>query len=114
MTAFRFSFNLPVLCLLVASANAATPAAVDRGPLTALAAKTPISMTIALGLPRLSEAEALQQAIYTPSDPQFHRFLSAQEFVARFAPTDAEIAKAIAASPSTGSGPKKPPPPRFR
>lgn len=97
MTAFRFSFNLPVLCLLVASANAATPAAVDRGPLTALAAKTPISMTIALGLPRLSEAEALQQAIYTPSDPQFHRFLSAQEFVARFAPTDAEIAKAIAA-----------------
>ncbi len=97
MTAFRFSRNLTILCLLVASANAATPAAVDRGPLTALAAKTPISMTIALGLPRLSDAEALQQALYTPGDPQFHRFLTAQEFAARFAPTDAEIAKAIAA-----------------
>ena len=97
MTTFRFARNLPVLFLLVASAHAATSAAVDRGPLTALAAKTPISMTIALGLPRLSEAEALQQALYTPGDPQFHRFLTAQEFVARFAPTDAEIAKAIAA-----------------
>src|ERR1700691_4729574 len=65
-------------------------AAVDRGQVDP---ETPISITIALSLPNLGDAERLQQAIYTPGDPQFHHFLTAEEFVARFAPSSAEIAK---------------------
>src|SRR5581483_4572172 len=72
------------------SAMAAPPQAIDRGPLTVLAADTPISVTIALALPALDEAEKLQQALYTPGDPQFHKFLTADQFVARFAPSGAE------------------------
>src|SRR5581483_1511868 len=79
------------------SAMAAPPQAIDRGPLTVLAADTPISVTIALALPALDEAEKLQQALYTPGDPQFHKFLTADQFVARFAPSGAEIARIVAA-----------------
>jgi kumamolisin len=97
MTIFRFSSKMSMLCLLVASASAATPNAIDRGPLDARTATTPISITIALKLPHLEEAEKLLEALYKPGDPQFHQFLTAEEFVTRFAPTDADVAKVIAA-----------------
>jgi len=95
-TIFRFSSSLAVLCLAL-SANAAVPNAIDRGPLDARSATTPFSVTVALALPKLNDAEKLQQSIYTPGDPQFHQFLTADQFVARFAPTDADIAKVVAA-----------------
>jgi subtilase family serine protease len=82
---------------LALSANAAAPNAIDRGALDAQAARTPISVTVALALPALNEAEKLQESLYTPGDPQFHKFLTAEQFVARFAPTDADIAKVTAA-----------------
>ena len=88
---------MSILCLLAASANAATPNAIDRGPLDARAATTPISVTIALKLPNLEEAEKLQEALYRQGDPQYHQFLTAEQFVARFAPTDADVAKVVAA-----------------
>ena len=87
-------FGAISLLSLAISASAAVPGAVDRGPVDP---ETPISITIALSLPNLSEAERLQQAIYTPGDPQFHHFLTAEEFVARFAPSSADIAKIAAA-----------------
>jgi kumamolisin len=93
---FCFFRNLAVICLAL-SANAATPQAIDRGPLVERAGATPISVTMALALPGLKDAETLQQALYTPGDPQFHQFLTADRFVARFAPTDADIAKVVAA-----------------
>jgi kumamolisin len=96
MTTFRLFRSLAVLCLAL-SANAATPGAIDRGALDPRAAITPISITIALALPGLSDAEKLQQSLYTPGDPQFHQFLTADQFVARFAPTDADVAKVVAA-----------------
>jgi subtilase family serine protease len=54
-------------------------------------------VTIALALPRLAEAEKLQQAIYTPGAPEYHQFLTAEQFAARFAPSDADVANVIAA-----------------
>jgi kumamolisin len=71
-----------------------TPQAIDRGALTADTA--PLSITIALRLRDLDQAENLLKALHTPGDPQFHQFLSANQFVARFAPTDADVAKTIA------------------
>jgi kumamolisin len=74
----------------------ATPKAIDLGPLTAQSGATRISITIALKLPALSEAEKLLTSLYTPGDPQFHQFLTADQFVARFAPAEADVAKVVA------------------
>jgi kumamolisin len=72
-----------------------TPMAIDRGALTA--DTTPLSITIALRLRDLDGAENLLTALHTAGDPQFHQFLTAKQFVARFAPTDVDVAKVIAA-----------------
>ena len=77
--------------------DAATPKAIDLGELKAPSGTTPISVTIALRLANLNEAEDLLKALHTPGDPQFHQFLSAKQFVARFAPTDADVAKVMSA-----------------
>jgi kumamolisin len=77
--------------------DAATPTAIDLGELKAQSATTPISITIALRLAKLNEAEDLLKALHTPGDPQFHQFLTAKQFVARFSPANADVAKVIAA-----------------
>lgn len=73
-----------------------TPQAVDRGSLAAESGTTPLSITIALRLRDLNQAEDLLKALHTPGDPQFHHFLTTDQFVARFAPTDGDVAKVIA------------------
>jgi len=75
--------------------DAATPKAIDRGALKAQSGTTPISVTIALRLPQLNEAEKLLNSLHTPGDAQFHKFLTRDQFVARFAPTNADVAKVI-------------------
>jgi hypothetical protein len=50
---------LPLICLAV-SAMAAPPAAVDRGPLNP---ETSLSITVALALPDLADAERFQQSL---------------------------------------------------
>jgi kumamolisin len=77
--------------------TATTPQAIDSGPLTAESGTTPLSITIALRLRDLDQAENLLKALHTPGDPQFHQFLTAKQFVARFAPTDVDVAKVMAA-----------------
>ncbi|MGA9391791.1 MAG: S53 family peptidase [Candidatus Sulfotelmatobacter sp.] len=77
--------------------NATTPKAIDHGELKAQSGTTPISITIAVRLPKLNEAENLLKALHTPGDPQFHQFLTADQFVARFGPANADVAKVIAA-----------------
>jgi len=57
---------------------------------------TSISVTVMLSLHALDDAEALMKSLTTPGDPQFHKFLTADQFVARFAPKDAEVAKVVA------------------
>jgi kumamolisin len=100
-TTFRFSCNLAVLSLFLAVALQATAqtklTAIDRGPLDAREAATSMSVTIALALRNLANAEELQEALYTPGDPRYHQFLTADEFVVRFAPSGADIAKVTAA-----------------
>ncbi|HUL48167.1 MAG TPA: S53 family peptidase [Steroidobacteraceae bacterium] len=81
----------------IAYAGAAAPEAHDLGPTSAQADAAPISITVALRMRSLQEAENLLVSLHTPGDPQFRKFLTAEEFVARFAPTDAEVAKVTAA-----------------
>ena len=76
--------------------NAATPKAIDLGELKAQSGTTPISVTIALSLPQLNEAENLLKSLSTPGNPQYHQFLTRDQFVARFAPSNADVAKIIA------------------
>ncbi|HEY1898106.1 MAG TPA: protease pro-enzyme activation domain-containing protein, partial [Terracidiphilus sp.] len=77
--------------------DASTPKPVDLGPLSQSSAGTPISFTVALKLRGSEEAERLLTAIHTPGDPQYHQFLTAEEFVARFAPTQNDVAQVVAA-----------------
>jgi kumamolisin len=93
-SAHAFRSVLTVLISML-PAMAATSRTVNRGPLTATRASTPISVTLALSLPSLAEAEKMQEAIYTPGSPQFHQFLTADQFAKRFAPSDADIAKVV-------------------
>jgi kumamolisin len=76
--------------------TAGTPKAIDRGALTAQPEAAQISVTIVLSLSDLNEAENLLKSINTPGDPQFHKFLTADQFAARFAPAQADVAKVIA------------------
>jgi kumamolisin len=75
--------------------TAATPKAIDLGELKEQFGTTPISVTIALRLPNIDEAEDLLKSINTPGNPQFHQFLTAEQFLARFAPPDADVAAVI-------------------
>ncbi len=75
--------------------TSATPASIDIGP--GPSATTPISVTIALRLHNLNAAESLLTSLHTAGDPQFHQFLTADQFVARFAPTAADVATVVAA-----------------
>jgi kumamolisin len=77
--------------------TADTPQPVDQGALKDVAGSTPITVTVALRLRDLDAAESLLQSLHTPGDSQFHQFLTADAFVARFAPADADVAKVIAA-----------------
>jgi kumamolisin len=77
--------------------TANTPEAIDRGKLTDESGTTPLSITIALRLRDVDDAENLLKALHAPGDPQFHQFLTAKQFEARFAPSDADVAKVMAA-----------------
>jgi kumamolisin len=73
--------------------NASTPKAMDLGPLTAHAGSTPISVTVVLSLRDPGQAENLFESIYTAGSPQYHQFLSANEFAQRFGPTESAVTK---------------------
>jgi len=64
--------------------------------LTAVQDATPISVTVALKLRNLDEAEQLLTSLSTPGNPQFRQFLTAEQFVARFGPSQADAAKVTA------------------
>lgn len=73
-----------------------TPRPVDMGPLITHSGSTPISITMSLRLRSADQAESLMNALYTPGNSQFHRFLSVDEFSARFAPLQSDVAKVTA------------------
>ena len=76
--------------------DAETPQAVDVGALAAQSANTPISVTVALSLRNIDAAEQLLQSLSTPGSSRYHQFLTSDQFVARFAPTQSDVAKAVA------------------
>ncbi|MGA2849552.1 MAG: S53 family peptidase [Terracidiphilus sp.] len=76
--------------------TSATPTAIDRGSLAAQGDAAPISVTVVLNLRDVDAAENLLKAINTPGDAHYHQFLTGEQFVSRFAPTDADVAKVAA------------------
>jgi kumamolisin len=75
---------------------AGTPKPVDRGLLRELAGGTEVSVTVALRLRDPNGAEALLGRLTTPGDPQFHKFLTPDQFLAKFGPADADVEKVAA------------------
>lgn len=72
-------------------APAAAPKAVDAGAL-ATSGNLMLAVTVPMKLRDVNQLNALLQAIYTPGDPQFHHFLSKQDFARRFGPSDETVA----------------------
>lgn len=78
--------------------TAETPKALDLGAMTAQpGGAVPMSITVALSLRNLSEAEELMEAVATPGNAQYHQFLTSEQFVERFGATNADVASAISA-----------------
>ena len=65
--------------------SAKTPA-IDLGSAHRFEGNGQITVTIALKLPNADEMQALVNSIYTPGDPNFRHFLTAEEFSAKFGP----------------------------
>ena len=60
----------------------------DAGP---TAASTTITTSIILSVTDLPGLESYVQATLTPSDPNYHRFLTVEQFRQRFAPSNQQI-----------------------
>lgn len=88
---------LGVFSSSIAQAGASKPEALDLGALSEQSGAERMSVTIALELREPKEAENLMVSLHTPGDPQYHRFLTADQFAARFAPIDTEVARIAAA-----------------
>jgi len=69
-----------------------SPPAADLGTTTAVASSEPISVTVSLQLSNAGQLETLLESIYTQGSPQYHQFLTPQQFQERFAPSAATIA----------------------
>jgi kumamolisin len=107
VTAPKIGFSFLLLVLgMVSSAVAQTaprtampfptagmPKAIDHGALATQPGAAPISVTLVLSLSDMNEAESLLKSLSTPGNPQYHKFLTADQFVARFAPAQADVAK---------------------
>jgi kumamolisin len=66
-----------------------TPESIDLG---AAASGTPISVTIALKLRNPEQLEEVLQNVYTEGNPQYHHFLTAQEFASTYGPDAGTVA----------------------
>ncbi len=84
--------------------HSATPAAALRGAraLGRLPAGQTMRLALTLPLRNQSGLEALIKAQYTPGSPQFHRFLTRDQFTAQFGPTEADYETAARWAQSQG------------
>lgn len=74
------------------------PAAVSSGvaPLVGrVSGEQRLSLAISLPLRNQAALEDLLQRLYDPQSPNFHNYLSGQEFTSRFGPTESDYAAAI-------------------
>ena len=93
----------------VAPATAATTAAahptwtlslhgaptVDAATVSPLEASKPVHVEVSLNLRNVDELEAFLQAVNDPASPQYHHFLTPAQFKARYAPSDADVARVM-------------------
>jgi len=82
---------MTAVALVALPAYAAGPTAIDLGSADSAGGNAPVTLTVALKLRNADQMEALIESIYDASSPQFRRFLSTQEFDARFGPTPETI-----------------------
>jgi subtilase family serine protease len=86
----RVSLSLGTLTLMVSSGFAATPQATNLGPEDQ---SKPISVTVWLNLHNKAELDGRVQQMYDKSSPNYHKFLTMNEFQKRYAPTAKDTAK---------------------
>lgn len=72
--------------------RASTPQAVDLGT-TAISGAATATVTVALKLRDTDALQALLESTYTPGSADFHKFLTPEEFSARFGPAPETIAQ---------------------
>lgn len=89
---FVFCAAMVLHAQTVPVSDAAISRATDRGDLAVTDQRTPISVTLVLGMNNLSGAESLARSLNTPGNPQYHHFLTAAQFASQFAPTSAAFA----------------------
>lgn len=92
---------LAFLGALFVALSAATPAApsihsaqakaIDLGSVHSFEADGQITLTVAMKPAHADEMEGLVNSIYTKTDPNYRHFLTAEEFAARFGPTQGSI-----------------------
>ncbi len=73
-----------------------TPAPQDVGAMALARGAAPVTATVALKLRNVDELQALAVALHTPGSPQFGKFLTPEQFHARFDPSPDVVAAAVA------------------
>jgi kumamolisin len=71
----------------------AKPEVIDLGSAQYVAGQAQVSVTVALKLRNTDQIESLLQATYTVGGPDYRKFLTSQEFAAKFGPTAETIAR---------------------
>ena len=84
----------------LASTASAAPSVYERAPATidlgaATNFESSVTVTVALKLRNTDEMQSLLAATYTAGSPQFHRFLTTDEFTARFGPAAETIERVM-------------------
>jgi kumamolisin len=99
MQATRMWVVAAVAATIMGSASAAPalikakPEVIDLGAAANVAGQAQASVTVALKLRNADQLESLLRATYTTGGPSFRKFLTPQEFGAKFGPTPESIAR---------------------
>jgi kumamolisin len=99
MQATRMWVVAAIAATIVGSVSAAPalikakPEVIDLGAAANVVGQGQISLTVALKLRNTDQLEPLLKATYTPGEPGYRKFLTPQEFGAKFGPTPETIAR---------------------
>ena len=101
----KISVGLAFLCATIFSGLAAqgmvalpghVPAAVSRlKPARLLSPSANLNLAIGLPLRNKAALNGLLQQIYDPSSPNYHHYLTPEQFTARFGPTEQDYQKVV-------------------
>lgn len=103
-----FKMTMLAAALSAIAAFGAMAASVqDLGKVEQAAPAQKLTVTIALSLRDRDAAARYLQEVHTPSSPNYHKFLTPSEFRARYAPTEASLAKVAARLQAAGLSVKR-------